>query len=125
MSTTIQPNTTKYTCKHVLIDAWGIPEHICTDLDYLKKILYTAAEEAKATVISKGFHHFGTGLGVTGILLLAESHISIHTWPELNHAVLDILMCGSCDPEHSIETLIKGLGCSRYTLNVLVRGMYK
>jgi len=50
-------------------------------------------------------HNFGEGSGVTGVVLLAESHISIHTWPELKYAAVDIFMCGACDPQRAIPVL--------------------
>ena len=51
-----------------------------------------------ATILHGHFHHFGPNSGVSGVLVLAESHVSIHTWPERDYAALDIFVCGDCNP---------------------------
>jgi S-adenosylmethionine decarboxylase len=56
-------------------------------------------------VLSVELHGFGEGAGLTGVALLAESHISIHTWPETGYAALDIFMCGRCDPHQAVPVL--------------------
>jgi S-adenosylmethionine decarboxylase len=61
-----------------------------------------------ARVLFSHFHAFGEGQGVTGVVLLAESHITIHTWPECGFAAADIFMCGSAQPELALA-LIKRL----------------
>ena len=50
-------------------------------------------------------HPFGEGMGVSGVVVLAESHISIHTWPERGYAAIDLFMCGKCDPYKAIPAL--------------------
>ncbi len=67
------------------------------DTEALEAALRAASLKAGATVVDSKFHHFGEGGGVTGVVLLAESHISIHTWPELDYAAIDIFMCGAAD----------------------------
>lgn len=79
------------------------------DADALESALRAAARKAGATVVDAKFHRFGKGGGVTGVVLLAESHMSIHTWPELEYAAIDIFMCGAADAhiaaKHLEETL--------------------
>ncbi len=93
----------RYAGKHLLIDFWGARD--LTDADAISRALRSAAEAAEATILHSHVHHFGHGGGVSGVLVLAESHISIHTWPEQELAAIDIFMCGSCDPRKAFERL--------------------
>lgn len=88
---------------HLLIDFWGA-EHL-QDKAHIKEALKKAAEACGATVLKIVLHSFGKGAGMTGVAVLAESHISIHTWPEINYIALDVFMCGSCDPHKSVVIL--------------------
>jgi S-adenosylmethionine decarboxylase len=63
------------------------------------------APAAGPTILHSHFHHFGPDAGVSGVVVLAESHISIHTWPERDFAAIDIFMCGSCNPYDSLPVL--------------------
>lgn len=92
---------------HLLIDHFG--GRFLDDPVRLKTALQAAAMAAGATVLSDSFHHFGGGNGVTGVLLLAESHISIHTWPERDFAAIDIFMCGDADPDAAAKMLEQSL----------------
>lgn len=91
---------------HVLADLSGIAAEKLGSCAELESLLRAAAEAAHARVLFSHFHGFGEGLGVTGVVLLAESHITIHTWPECGFAAADIFMCGSAQPELAL-TLIK------------------
>ena len=88
---------------HLLADFDG-----CRNLDDVA-VIETALREAAlacgATLLSVHLHGFGEGAGVTGVALLAESHISIHTWPERGFAAVDIFMCGRCDPNLAVPVL--------------------
>ena len=77
---------------HLIADIVGASG--LSDLDLIEATLHEAAEAAKVTVLDVRLHHFGAGQGVTGVALLAESHISIHTWPESGMAAVDIFVCG-------------------------------
>jgi len=88
---------------HLLLDLWGADN--LTNPEKIQKALCDSAEAAGATVLHAHIHQFESGGGVSGVVVLAESHISIHTWPEREFAAIDIFMCGSCDPYKSIPKL--------------------
>ncbi|MBT3766052.1 MAG: adenosylmethionine decarboxylase [Rhodospirillaceae bacterium] len=88
---------------HLLLDLWGANN--LEDPDQIEQVLSAAAEAAGATVLHAHIHRFESGGGVSGVVVLAESHISIHTWPERNFAAIDIFMCGACDPYNSIPKI--------------------
>jgi S-adenosylmethionine decarboxylase proenzyme, Bacillus form len=75
----------------------------------IESLLRQAAAHAGASVLQGHFHHFGPQQGVTGVLLLAESHLSIHTWPEARFAALDIFLCGALQVEQALEIIVAGL----------------
>ena len=82
----------RYAGDHLLIEFWGAkrlaePEYICQALE-------DGARAAGATLLHSHYHHFGEGAGVSGVTVLAESHITIHTWPEVGYAAIDVFMCG-------------------------------
>ncbi|CAI9120206.1 adenosylmethionine decarboxylase [Brytella acorum] len=99
----IERDGERYAGHHLLIDFWD-----ATNLDDPAKIdatLCEAAVTAGATILHSHFHHFSPNGGVSGVIVLAESHISIHTWPERNFAAVDVFMCGACDPNLTIPVM--------------------
>nr|WP_218892833.1 adenosylmethionine decarboxylase [Duganella sp. 1224] len=94
---------------HVLADLNGIPAEKLSDCALLETLLRDAAEAAGARILFSHFHAFGEGQGVTGVVLLAESHITIHTWPECGFAAADIFMCGSAQPELALALITSAL----------------
>lgn len=110
---------------HVIADLYEIPKDYLTNLKFIEDLLHKAAKEAEATPIVGNFHHFGENFGITGVLLLKESHISIHTWPELSFAAIDIFMCGHCMPEKSIEVLKLKMKPARIDIKRIDRGSAK
>jgi S-adenosylmethionine decarboxylase len=88
---------------HLLIEMWGA--HGLDDRVAIERILRDAVAAARATVLHSHFHRFETGGGISGVLVLAESHIGIHTWPERDFAAIDIFMCGACDPYDCLPVL--------------------
>jgi len=94
---------------HVLADLNGIAAEKLSDCALLEKLLRDAAEAAGAHILFSHFHAFGEGLGVTGVVLLAESHITIHTWPECGFAAADIFMCGAAQPELALAVITNAL----------------
>ena len=90
---------------HGLLDLYGCPAALLRDAVALESAMRQAATRAGATILSAHFHTFGAGGGVTGVLLLAESHITIHTWAEHDFAAIDIFLCGSLKPEIAAQSL--------------------
>jgi len=90
---------------HLLADMSGIAAGLLTDCVKIEQLLRDAAKAAGAQVLHSHFHGFGEGQGITGVVLLAESHISIHTWPEDGFAAADIFMCGASDPQRALALL--------------------
>lgn len=107
---------------HVLADLWGVDAALLRDAVRIEALLRAAAQAAGARVLSAHLHHFGGEGGVTGVLLLAESHLSIHTWPEVGLAAVDAFMCGAARAETAIDTLSASMGARRRTLDVVRRG---
>jgi len=99
----VEKDGVKFAGTHLLIDLWGA-SNLC-DPDHINRALREAAEAAGATILHGHFHHFSPNGGVSGVLVLAESHISIHTWPERDFAAIDIFMCGACNPYHGVPAL--------------------
>ncbi|MGC2423043.1 MAG: adenosylmethionine decarboxylase, partial [Nitrospirota bacterium] len=83
---------------------------ILQDLDRVREIMVSAAREAKATVVEVAFHEFNP-FGISGMVIIAESHLSIHTWPEYNYAAVDIFTCGEIIvPQEAAHYLIREFG---------------
>ena len=94
---------------HVLADLSGIAAEKLSSCEQLESLLRAAAEAAQARVLFSHFHSFGEGSGVTGVVLLAESHVTIHTWPECGFAAADIFMCGSAEPKLALTVIESAL----------------
>ena len=104
------------------MDMYELPPAPLADPAALEACLQAAARCAGATPLGGHFHLFGPGQGVTGVLLLQESHISIHTWPEAGFAALDVFMCGTARPGLAVDQLIATLGPGRHEVRVVERG---
>lgn len=105
---------------HLLIDLWEAER--LNDVAHVERALRAAAERCGATLLDVRLHVFGEGGGVTGVALLAESHISIHTWPEAGFAAFDVFMCGACDPHRALPVLREYFRPGREKLDEVRRG---
>lgn len=107
---------------HVLADFHGCTARL-DDIDLVERALTEAASIAGATVLDLKLHHFGEGEGVTGVALLAESHMSIHTWPERDYAALDLFLCGARhDIDGALDHLAKAFGPADIATRTIKRG---
>lgn len=107
---------------HLLADLAGIDATRLTDPDAIDALLREAALAAGARILHSHFHAFGPGMGVTGVLLLAESHISIHTWPEHGFAAADIFMCGEAQPQRALAVIEAALQPATRAIRTIERG---
>lgn len=99
----VERDGVKFAGQHLLVDLWGASQ--LDDPDHIDRALREGATAAGATILHGHFHHFSPNGGVSGVLVLAESHISIHTWPERDYAAIDIFMCGACNPHDAIAAI--------------------
>src|SRR6201996_1899423 len=116
----VQKDGIKFAGTHLLVDLWGA-SNLC-DPDHIDRALREAAEASGATILHGHFHHFSPNGGVSGVLVLAESHISIHTWPERDFAAVDIFMCGGCNPYNSLPAIKRAFGAGRVVVDEQHRG---
>ncbi len=91
------------------------------DIGHIETTLRRCVEAARATLLHIHLHHFHPN-GVSGVAVLAESHISIHTWPEAGYAALDVFMCGSADPDQCIPVLRGAFSAKHVGVNEILRG---
>jgi len=117
----VEKDGVKFAGMHLLVDLWGAAN--LTDPTTIDAALREAALAAGATILHSHFHHFEPNGGVSGVVVLAESHISIHTWPERHFAAVDIFMCGSCDPYDSLPVLTQAFRPSSVTVGEQRRGI--
>lgn len=117
----IERDGVKFAGTHLIIDLWGAS--YLDDMDTVEQALREAADVSGATLLHTHLHHFSPNGGISGVLVLAESHISIHTWPEKGYAALDVFMCGDCDPWKSIPVLKKHFHPDDVTLGEHKRGL--
>ncbi len=109
---------------HILADLYGISGDVLSNGTALDTLMRTAALAAGCEILHSHFHSFGAGVGagVTGVVLLAESHLSIHTWPEFEFAAADIFMCGSAEPDRALAVLVAALNPRQQTIKTESRG---
>jgi len=108
--------------RHLLIDVWDCPAEILRDEALVRGAMLEAAERGGATVVDSTFHVFGGG-GITGIVAVQESHLTIHTWPERGYAAIDVFLCGErADAQAAADHLVTRLGGGRVVTREEARG---
>lgn len=117
----VERDGVKFAGTHLIIDLWGAKR--LDDPAHIDEVLREAAIATGATILHGHFHHFSPNGGVSGVLVLAESHVSIHTWPERNFAALDIFVCGACNPYNALPVLKRGFAAERVQLSEHRRGL--
>ena len=104
---------------HLIVDLHGATG--LNDIDLIEETLRRCVTAAGATLLHIHLHHFQPS-GVSGVAVLAESHISIHTWPDVGYAALDVFMCGSANPDACVPVLRQAFKAKRVVVSELLRG---
>lgn len=105
---------------HLIIDLFGADN--IDSLEHMEEALRDAVEAAGATLLHIHLHHFTPNGGISGVAVLAESHISVHTWPERNFAAFDVFMCGDARPADAVPVLERYFRPSQVDVQEFVRG---
>jgi S-adenosylmethionine decarboxylase len=109
--------------RHVLLELKQCDREVLEDIGEIREILLGAAERAKAKVVGESFHQFSPQ-GVSGVVIIAESHLSIHTWPEWSYAAVDIFTCGdSANIDEAVESMTRSLSCQNLSVLEISRGI--
>ncbi len=108
--------------RHLILEMWGCCKDIIDDVRVVKEILAKATESTKATLVDVICHRFSP-YGVTGVAILAESHISVHTWPEYGYAAADVFICGdTLNPQNAAAFIIQAFHAKETSALELKRG---
>ena len=99
----IERDGVRYAGTHLIVDLFGAKR--LDDIQFIKRTLERCVEVAGATLLHIHLHHFTPNGGVSGVAVLSESHISIHSWPEADYAALDVFMCGDAQPQNCVGVL--------------------
>jgi len=109
--------------KHLLIELKDCNTDLLNDMEFLRGVLTDVAKHIGAAVIKDSFYRFSPQ-GISGVVIIAESHISIHTWPEYNFAAVDVFTCGDIiEPKNAIKPLAEKLKAKSTTYIELKRGI--
>lgn len=116
----IEREGTQFAGTHLLLDLWDA-KHL-DSIERIEQAMRDCVEACGATLLHIHLHHFTPSGGVSGVAVLAESHISVHTWPERDYAAFDVFMCGDAKPENSIAVLKRAFFPQRMEVSEELRG---
>jgi len=105
---------------HLIVDLWGAKQ--LNDTRLMEQVFRDTVEACGATLLHIHMHHFTPNGGVSGVAVLAESHISVHSWPERDYAAFDIFMCGDAEPENAIPVFQRAFSPERIEVEEYLRG---
>jgi S-adenosylmethionine decarboxylase proenzyme len=108
--------------RHLIAEYYGCPSPLLNEIDKLRGFMIHAAKTVGATVLGETFHSFSPQ-GASGTVVIAESHLSIHTWPEHGYVAVDIYTCGGLDPRPGFEYLARMLEAKSYRVQEILRGL--
>jgi S-adenosylmethionine decarboxylase len=117
----VEQDGIRFAGRHLIIDLWGGQGF--DDRDRIEHALRDCVTACRATLLHIHLHTFGDGGGVSGVAVLAESHISVHTWPEHQYAAFDVFMCGDTEPDNAVQILKSALESERVTVTEHKRGI--
>ncbi len=112
---------TNFLGQHWLIEGYHCDAQLLSDPKAMERILKETAEIMGATIVTSTFHHFSP-LGVSGVVVIQESHLTIHTWPEHAYAAVDIFTCGEIDMQAGVTHLQKALSAEELKIVKMKRG---
>lgn len=116
----VERNGVRCAGAHLIVDLYGARK--LDDVDFIRSTLVECVEAAGATLLHIYLHPFEPNGGISGVAVLAESHVSIHSWPEHGYAAVDVFMCGRTRPEACIEVLRRAFEPERIVVQEILRG---
>lgn len=117
----VEKDGLRFAGTHLIVDLWEASR--LDELAHVEETLKRATEVAGATLLNVDLHHFTPNGGVSGVAVLAESHISIHTWPECGYAAIDLFMCGRAEPHKAIAVFREAFRPARVAVGEHKRGI--
>lgn len=112
----------KTIARHLIAEYYCCTSAVLDDEAFIRRQMRAAAERIGATVVGEAFHQYSPQ-GVSGVLLIAESHLSIHTWPDRGYAAIDIFTCGGLDPRPGFAMLAEAFGAETTRVHETLRGL--
>jgi len=110
--------------RHMLLELFDCDPEAINSLDIVKASMVEAAKRAQATIVDVVFHEFNP-FGISGVVVIAESHLAIHTWPEYRYAAVDVFSCGEVlQPKVAVDYLVEQLGATRASAVEVQRGIF-
>jgi len=111
--------------RHIIAEMYGCDEHILNNRELIEKIMVESALQAGAEVREVAFHKFSPQ-GVSGVVVISESHLTIHTWPELGYAAVDVFTCGDrVNPWDACNYITEKLKAGHMTTTEIKRGLFE
>jgi len=108
--------------KHLLVELNDCDRELLNDLETIRDIMLAAAIGCGATVLGESFHRFSPH-GISGVIIIAESHLTIHTWPEYGYAAADVFTCGTTvQPEKAVDIITERFKPRNYSVMQMFRG---
>jgi len=111
----------KFAGVHLLVELWT--SESLTDPNRIRDIIIKAIKACGATMLGIDLHVFSPNGGVSGVAVLQESHLSIHTWPEYDYAAIDLFVCGTINPRLAVPVLEEGFKPKRIEVREIKRGI--
>ncbi len=112
----------RYAGTHLIIELWDAKN--LSSLPKIRKSLKDSVKAIGATLLNISLHKFSSSGGVSGVAVISESHISVHTWPEYNYAAIDIFVCGQVNPYEAVPVLKKQYQTSNIQVSEIKRGIF-
>jgi len=110
--------------RQMLVELYDCDRDLLNSQEFIRNAMIAAVEKAKATIVASTFHHFSPH-GVSGVVVIAESHVAVHTWPEYGYAAVDVFTCGESIDPWIIHTDLKDtLQSSSTSVTEIKRGLF-